>query len=45
MRDDTRFYIDGRWVEPSGGSQRRLDVIDPATESVAGQISREGLAG
>ena len=25
------FYIDGRWVEPVGDSQR-LDVVDPSTE-------------
>ena len=37
MRDDTRFYIDGSWVSPTGA--KTLDVINPATEGVAGQIS------
>jgi len=30
MRDLTKFYIDGQWVEPHG--KGRLDVINPATE-------------
>ncbi len=30
MRDFTKFYIDGKWVEPHG--KGRLDVINPATE-------------
>lgn len=37
MRNCLKFYIDGRWVEPSGN--RRFDVINPATEMLAGQIS------
>jgi acyl-CoA reductase-like NAD-dependent aldehyde dehydrogenase len=37
MRDYTRFYIDGKWVEPA--APRKLDVINPATEAVAGVIS------
>ena len=37
MRDYTRFYIDGAWVEPA--QPRTLDVINPATETVAGRIS------
>jgi len=37
MRDYTKFYIDGQWVAPEVG--RPFDVIDPATEAVAGQIS------
>jgi len=37
MRDYTKFYIDGRWVEPA--APRALDVINPATEAVAGVIS------
>ncbi len=37
MRDYTRFYIDGAWVEPLGSE--RLDVINPATEAVAGRIA------
>ena len=37
MRDCTTFYIDGQWVAPA--EPRRLDVINPATEAVAGFIS------
>jgi len=37
MRDYTRFYIDGAWVDPA--QPRTLDVINPATEAVAGRIS------
>jgi acyl-CoA reductase-like NAD-dependent aldehyde dehydrogenase len=37
MRDYTKFYIDGGWVEPA--APRKLDVINPATEAVAGVIS------
>ena len=36
MREDTRFYIDGQWVAPAG--RKTLDVINPATEAVAGHI-------
>ena len=38
MRDYTKFYIDGKWVEPAAGA-KTLDVINPADESVAGRIS------
>lgn len=31
------FYIDGKWVQPH--SQQRLDVINPATEEVCGNIT------
>jgi len=37
MRNYTNFYIDGQWVLPSAA--RPLDVINPATETVAGVIS------
>nr|WP_047169888.1 aldehyde dehydrogenase family protein [Sphingomonas sp. Y57] len=37
MRDYVQFYIDGAWVAPAG--DRRLDVINPATEAVAGRIA------
>ncbi|MGC1301343.1 MAG: aldehyde dehydrogenase family protein, partial [Caulobacteraceae bacterium] len=37
MRDCTRFYIDGRWTAPAGA--KTLDVINPATEAVAGRVS------
>src|SRR5689334_10313160 len=37
MRDYVKFYIDGKWVEPA--QPKTLDVINPATEQVAGRIS------
>ena len=37
MRDYLKFYIDGQWVDPV--EPRTLDVINPATEGVAGRIS------
>jgi aldehyde dehydrogenase (NAD+) len=37
MREYTKFYIDGAWVDPA--SPKPLDVINPATEEVAGVIS------
>jgi len=36
MRNHLKFYIDGRWVEPSGS--RTFDVINPTTEEIAGRI-------
>lgn len=35
--NNTKFYIDGAWVEPAAA--KLLDVINPGTEEVAGQIS------
>ena len=40
MRDYLKFYIDGKWVDPV--SPKTLDVINPATEGVAGRISVGG---
>ena len=37
MREHLQFYIDGQWVAPA--EPRMLDVINPATEEVAGRIS------
>jgi aldehyde dehydrogenase (NAD+) len=37
MRDYINFYIDGQWVIPE--NRDKLEVINPATEKVAGQIS------
>ncbi|WP_303810238.1 aldehyde dehydrogenase family protein, partial [Sandarakinorhabdus limnophila] len=42
MRDYTKFYIDGQWVDPAVPKQ--LDVINPATEAVAGVISMGSAA-
>jgi acyl-CoA reductase-like NAD-dependent aldehyde dehydrogenase len=36
-KNDTKFYIDGEWVEPA--VPNLFDVINPATEETAGQIS------
>ena len=38
MRDYLKFFIDGEWVEPSGGAEP-LDVINPANEEVCGHIA------
>lgn len=37
MRLYTNFYIDGSWVSPSEG--KLLDVVNPATEEIAGRIA------
>ena len=37
MRNRTRFYIDGEWVEPSTGNT--LEVTNPATEKVIGPVA------
>lgn len=37
MREYLKFYIDGQWVEPTKANP--MDVINPATEAVAGHIS------
>lgn len=37
MRNYTDFYLNGQWVSPS--DRKTLDVINPATEQVAGIIS------
>ena len=37
MRDYTKFYIGGKWVEPATANP--VDVINPATEEVAGRIN------
>ena len=37
MRNYLKFYIDGKWVAPTGS--RTLDVINPATEESAGKIA------
>ena len=42
MADATRFYIDGRWVEPTGAA--RLPIIDPADRSVIGEVALGGPA-
>jgi len=42
MHDALQFYIDGRWVDPA--SPKTLDVINPATEQVAGRVSLGGQA-
>jgi len=37
MEHAQQFYIDGRWVEPSG--HRRLEVVNPATEQPIATIA------
>lgn len=40
MRENLQFYIDGSWVEPAGNIV--IDVINPADETVAGQVALGG---
>jgi aldehyde dehydrogenase (NAD+) len=40
MRENLQFYIDGSWVEPAGNIV--MDVINPADETVAGQVALGG---
>ncbi|ALJ13618.1 aldehyde dehydrogenase family protein [Sphingopyxis macrogoltabida] len=42
MRDHGTFYIDGAWV--ASAEPRSIDVIDPATEQVAGRVAEAGAA-
>ncbi|OYU72467.1 MAG: aldehyde dehydrogenase family protein, partial [Burkholderiales bacterium PBB5] len=42
MRDYLKFYINGTWVDPV--TPKTLDVINPATEGVAGRISMGSAA-
>ena len=42
MREYMKFYIDGAWVDPV--TPKSLDVINPATEAVAGHISAGSAA-
>ncbi|MGB7405414.1 MAG: aldehyde dehydrogenase family protein [Pacificimonas sp.] len=39
MRDYTKFYIDGSWVAPADANATIADVINPASEDVAGKIA------
>ena len=43
MRNYSQFYIDGHWVDPIGGGEP-FNVINPATEEVAGIICLGGVA-
>src|SRR6476469_594866 len=42
MREYLKFYIDGKWVDPV--EARSLDVDNPTTERVSGQIAIGGAA-
>jgi aldehyde dehydrogenase (NAD+) len=42
MRDYLKFYINGAWVDPV--TPNSIDVINPATEGVAGHISMGSAA-
>ncbi len=46
MRDYLQFYIDGQWVDPvgSGAAPAIADVINPATEAVAGRVAMGAAA-
>lgn len=40
MRELTKFYINGEWVEPTGA--RQVEIINPATEQPVARISLAG---
>ena len=42
MREYLKFYVDGAWVDPA--TPKTFDVINPATEAVAGHISMGSAA-
>ena len=42
MQDRLQFYIDGRWVDPSGEA-RPFPVINPATEEPIARIALGGV--
>ena len=42
MSNQTKFYINGEWVEPS--TTDTLDVINPATEQAIGPVAMGGVA-
>ena len=41
MAHKTQFYINGEWVDPVSGE--RLDVVNPATEQVIGEVALGGV--
>jgi aldehyde dehydrogenase (NAD+) len=41
-KNNTKFYIDGEWVDPA--VPQLCDVVNPATEEVTGQISMGSVA-
>jgi aldehyde dehydrogenase (NAD+) len=42
MREYLKFYIDGEWVDPA--TQQSFDVINPATEELAGKVANGSVA-
>ncbi len=42
MREYLKFYIGGQWVDPV--TPKTMDVVNPATEAVAGRISMGSAA-
>ncbi|AMR81205.1 aldehyde dehydrogenase family protein [Cupriavidus nantongensis] len=38
MHNVDKFYIQGQWVQPAAGATQ-ADIIDPATEAVAGRLA------
>ena len=41
MAHKTQFYINGEWVDPVSGE--RLDVVNPSTEQVIGEVALGGV--
>lgn len=42
MREYSKFYIGGKWVDPA--EPRTFDVVNPATEEVAGRVANGSAA-
>ncbi|MFJ1456281.1 aldehyde dehydrogenase family protein [Nocardia sp. N2S4-5] len=42
MREYSKFYIGGKWVDPA--EPRTFDVVNPATEEVAGRVASGSAA-
>ncbi|WP_280271276.1 aldehyde dehydrogenase family protein [Nocardia wallacei] len=42
MREYSKFYIGGKWVDPA--EPRTFDVVNPATEEVAGRVASGSVA-
>ncbi|MBO0855508.1 MAG: aldehyde dehydrogenase family protein [Nocardia sp.] len=42
MREYSKFYIDGQWVDPA--TSQTFEVINPATEQVAGTVAQGSAA-
>lgn len=42
MREYSKFYIGGKWTDPAAA--QTFDVVNPATEEIAGRVARGSAA-